>query len=48
MSMITAEFLPLYRFRGPPRVNAYMIQEWWAYLELNQGPRPYQGRALTN
>ena len=21
---------------------------WWAYLELNQGPRPYQGRALTN
>ena len=23
-------------------------QEWWAYLDLNQGPRPYQGRALTN
>ena len=21
---------------------------WWAYLELNQRPRPYQGRALTN
>ena len=21
---------------------------WWAYLDLNQGPRPYQGRALTN
>jgi hypothetical protein len=20
---------------------------WWAYLELNQRPRPYQGRALT-
>ena len=24
------------------------FQNWWAYLELNQGPRPYQGRALTN
>jgi hypothetical protein len=23
-------------------------KKWWAYLELNQGPRPYQGRALTN
>ena len=22
--------------------------KWWAYLDLNQGPRPYQGRALTN
>jgi hypothetical protein len=21
---------------------------WWAHLDLNQGPRPYQGRALTN
>ena len=21
---------------------------WWAYLDLNQGPRPYQGRALTS
>ena len=21
---------------------------WWACLESNQGPRPYQGRALTN
>jgi hypothetical protein len=20
---------------------------WWAHLDLNQGPRPYQGRALT-
>ena len=20
----------------------------WAILDLNQGPRPYQGRALTN
>ena len=23
-------------------------QIWWAYLDLNQGPRPYQGRALTS
>ena len=22
--------------------------QWWAYLDLNQGPRPYQGRALTS
>ena len=25
-----------------------IINIWWAYLDLNQGPRPYQGRALTN
>ena len=24
------------------------ILNWWAYLDLNQGPRPYQGRALTS
>jgi len=23
-------------------------ETWWACLESNQGPRPYQGRALTN
>ena len=23
-------------------------EPWWALLDLNQGPRPYQGRALTN
>ena len=23
-------------------------EPWWAHLDLNQGPRPYQGRALTN
>ena len=22
--------------------------KWWACLESNRGPRPYQGRALTN
>lgn len=21
---------------------------WWAHLDSNQGPRPYQGRALTS
>ena len=25
-----------------------IFAKWWAYLDLNQGPRPYQGRALTN
>jgi len=24
------------------------VSQWWACLESNQGPRPYQGRALTN
>lgn len=24
------------------------VVRWWAYLDLNRGPRPYQGRALTN
>jgi hypothetical protein len=24
------------------------VRNWWACLESNQGPRPYQGRALTN
>ena len=24
------------------------LKLWWAYLDLNQGPRPYQGRALTS
>jgi hypothetical protein len=31
------------RPRAPPWPFA-----WWACLESNQGPRPYQGRALTN
>jgi hypothetical protein len=22
--------------------------KWWAHLDSNQGPRPYQGRALTS
>jgi hypothetical protein len=30
------------------RVTLGFYTKWWAYLDLNQGPRPYQGRALTN
>ncbi len=26
----------------------FYLKDWWAYLDLNQRPRPYQGRALTN
>ena len=32
------------RLRGPSRQPS----GWWACLESNQGPRPYQGRALTS
>lgn len=33
-----------------PQRKSFLIKLliWWAYLDLNQGPRPYQGRALTN
>ena len=30
------------------QISAFFSLIWWAYLDLNQGPRPYQGRALTN
>ena len=30
------------------RITLSFYRKWWAYLDLNQGPRPYQGRALTN
>ena len=26
----------------------FAAAKWWAHLDSNQGPRPYQGRALTN
>ena len=29
-------------------VSSPSIPKWWAYLDLNQGPRAYQARALTN
>jgi hypothetical protein len=24
------------------------LAQWWAIVDLNHGPRPYQGRALTS
>ena len=36
---------PLRRKPGHPYAPP---TEWWAHLDLNQGPRPYQGRALAN
>ena len=29
-------------------ITHYSPLTWWAYLDLNQGPRAYQARALTN
>ena len=35
-------------FGGSYRLASRSLGEgWWAYLDSNQGPRPYQGRALT-
>jgi hypothetical protein len=31
---------------GPGNPNQQRTH-WWARLDSNQGPRPYQGRALT-
>ena len=33
---------------GPGRLRGGTSTKWWAYLELNQRPRPYQRRALTS
>ena len=33
---------------GTAEIVGIYEKEWWACLESNQGPRPYQGRALTN
>ena len=35
-------------FRNRTRPRAPPPGGWWACLESDQGPRPYQGRALTN
>ena len=36
-------------FAGHASLATQVASEaWWACLESNQGPRPYQGRALTN
>jgi hypothetical protein len=29
-------------------VPRFRSAKWWAHLDSNQGPRPYQGRALTS
>ena len=34
--------------RNMKQDTVLLREKWWAYLDLNQGPRPYQGRALTN
>ncbi len=36
------------RLRKSYGAATFAGESWWAYLDLNQGPRPYQGRALTN
>lgn len=28
--------------------NLYAFDEWWAHLDLNQGPADYESDALTN
>ena len=49
MSMNTADLARCIASGSSDPVKRYPdSQKWWAYLELNQGPRPYQGRALTN
>ena len=35
-------------FYNPLGARCSRYFQWWACLESNQGPRPYQGRALTN
>ena len=40
---------PRHRIRRfMPCASSPSIPIWWAYLDLNQGPRAYQARALTN
>ena len=30
------------------RFLVQISKKWWAYLDLNQGPHPYQGCTLTS
>jgi hypothetical protein len=32
---------------GPDRMSGLTRSEWWAWVDLNHRPRPYQGRALA-
>ncbi len=52
-SIVPYAVLPSYSRQGPCHLPRALkphrtLPAWWACLESNQGPRPYQGRALTN
>jgi hypothetical protein len=34
--------------RLPPNETIFIAEEWWAHLDLNQGPTDYESAALTN
>ena len=40
--------LPTPAFAKASARQLSLCENWWAGLDSNQGPRPYQGRALTN
>ena len=42
---LTESFIPTPPSLSTPASSTF---RWWACLESNRGPRPYQGRALTN
>ena len=46
ISELIHQLLPLSPGSYPVK-SSFTIIIWWAYLDLNQGPRPYQGRALS-
>ena len=33
---------------APSKARSVTEREWWAFLDSNQRPLPYQGSALTN
>ena len=33
---------------GPSSVFWHLTSDWWAWVDLNYRPHPYQGCALTN
>ena len=41
-------FFALASFEGHSPLSLCSSEEWWARLDLNQRPRAYQARALTN
>ena len=50
-SLFSSSSVPrLFGFQRPPRPeagNRSLRRIWWAWLDSNRRPRPYQGRALT-